>query len=101
MTYDNTVPSGVVTFMEKVTEQLINPIIGLIFAAALAYFLYGLMMFILNAGDQGKRTEGKSHMFWGVVGMSVMVAVGGIIAMALNTFGVDTDELPKDLPLQL
>jgi succinate dehydrogenase/fumarate reductase cytochrome b subunit len=101
MTYDNTVPAEVVNFMTSFTNAIINPLLALIFAAALAYFLFGLMVFIFNAGEPAKRVEGKQHMLWGIIGMVVMVTVAGILEVLLNTFGVDENEVPAGIPLDL
>ena len=57
------------------------------FALALAYFLYGVMQFIINPGNEEIRKTGKSHMLWGVVGMVIMVSVFGIMQLILNTLG--------------
>lgn len=81
------VPQGVKDFMAKVVSEIIQPIVGILFALALVYFLYGLTVFIMNAGDSAKRTEAKSHMVWGLVGLTVMVAAWGIITVAVGTFG--------------
>ncbi len=97
---DNTVPPATVEFMTKVSDNIINPIIGVIFALALVYFLYGLLTFILNAGDESGRAAGKQHMVWGTIGMVVMVSVFAIIQMVLLTFGITGSDLPADLPLQ-
>jgi len=96
---DNSVPLGVQTFMAKVTTEILNPIIGIIFGAALLYFLWGLMVFILNGGDERKITEGKQHMLWGTIGMTIMVSVFAIIWVVLNTFNVGGNDLPDALPL--
>ncbi len=96
---DNSVPEPVQTFMGKVMSEILNPIMGLIFAAALVYFLYGLMVFIFGAGEQAKRAEGKQHMLWGLVGMLIMVSVFSIIKLALNTFGVADSDIPAPLEL--
>lgn len=94
---DNTVPEPVITFMGKVMTELINPITGVIFAAALVYFLYGLMIFLFGAGEESVRTEGKRHMLWGVVGMLVMVSVFSILGLVLHTFGVEAENIPEPL----
>lgn len=94
-------PTEVLTFIQNVTEQIINPMIGVIFAAALVYFLWGLAMFIASADDPAKRTQYKQHILWGVVGMVVMVSVYSILEIGLNTFGVGSTDLPSDLPSSL
>ncbi len=82
------VPPALSQFMGKVAAEIINPAIGLIFAAALVYFLWGVFTFFLSVSADAKKTEGKSHMLWGIVGMAVMVAVYGLITLVRNTVGV-------------
>jgi hypothetical protein len=91
------VPAGTVEFVDNVVEAIINPIIGVIFVVAFVYFLWGLMVFILSAGDSTKVTEGKQHMLWGVVGMTIMVSVFAIIAIGLATFGIGGTDLPDQI----
>jgi hypothetical protein len=52
----------------------------------------------MNAGDSAQRTQYKSHMLWGVIGMVVMVSVYAILAIGLRTFGIGAGDLPADLP---
>ena len=96
------VPAEVVTFVHNATTEIINPIIGILFAGALVYFMYGLMIFILNAGDQAKRGEGKNHIMYGLIGMTVMVSVYAILEIGLRTFGVDSADVPGEItPINL
>ncbi len=75
------------TLMNSVNRVVINPLIILIFALALVYFLYGVVQFLLNSENEEARNSGKSHMLWGVIGMFIMVAVFGIMRLILNTLG--------------
>ncbi len=96
---DNSVPPGVQDFMAGITDQIINPIVGIIFALALVYFLYGLVSFIFSAGNEQKRADGKQHMVWGTIGMTIMVSVFGLLQLVLFTFSIQGDKLPAELPL--
>jgi hypothetical protein len=82
------VPQSVVTFVDNVTDAVINPLLALLFAGALVYFILGLMKLIFSSGNTGQISEGKSHMIWGLVGMAIMVSVYGILQLVLATFGV-------------
>jgi succinate dehydrogenase/fumarate reductase cytochrome b subunit len=93
----NEVPPATVAFMTKVSDNIINPIIAVIFALALVYFLYGLLTFILNAGNESGRAIGKQHMVWGTIGMVVMVSVFAILQMVLLTFEIGGDDLPAGI----
>jgi uncharacterized membrane protein YidH (DUF202 family) len=77
------------SFIGKVDNNIINPLIGLLFAVAVAYFLYGVFEFIVNQENEEKKTSGKSHMLWGIVGLAIMVGVWSILGFVLNTFGIN------------
>lgn len=74
--------------LAKIQILIINPLIGLLFALALMFFLWGLMQFILNANNEEGRTAGKKHMIWGIAGMFIMVSAYAIIDILRNTFGL-------------
>ncbi|MDO8562150.1 MAG: hypothetical protein Q7S05_05035 [bacterium] len=67
-------------------NYIINPAILLIFSAGFFLFLWGLVVFLSKLGTGGDNKEGKDHMLWGIIGMFIMVAVGGIMAILNNTF---------------
>ena len=76
------------TLVKRVNKFVINPILVLLFAAALMYFLYGLFEFLSNTGSEEKRTIGKEHMLWGIIGMFIMMSVFAIMQIIMNTLGV-------------
>ncbi len=90
-------PATMEEFVNRVNDAIINPILALIFVAALLYFFWGGIMFLLNADNATARTEGKSHMFWGIIGMTVMVSVYALLAIGLGTFNVAP---PTSIPLE-
>jgi hypothetical protein len=75
-------------FLGKVSAKVINPAIEFAFIVALVVFLWGVMEFIRGAANDKKRTDGKNHMFWGLVGFLIMFGVWGIINIILGTFGI-------------
>ncbi|OGI82222.1 hypothetical protein A3I95_00610 [Candidatus Nomurabacteria bacterium RIFCSPLOWO2_02_FULL_44_12] len=76
------------SFLININAQIVNPIINVLFALAIALFLWGLFEFLANQSNEEKRTEGKSHMLWGVVGLAIMLGVFTIMNIILNTIGV-------------
>lgn len=75
-------------FLENAVKLIIQPLIGLLFALALVYFLWGAAQFVLNSGESQGREKGKKAMVWGLVGLFIMTAVFGILSIITNTFGV-------------
>jgi TRAP-type C4-dicarboxylate transport system permease small subunit len=88
----------VANFVAAVNAAIINPILALLFAAALLYFIWGGFVFIISAGNDQARSEGRQHMLWGVIGMVIMVSVFALLNIGLNTFNVDRGTLPQQLP---
>lgn len=84
------------TFMQKVDTQIINPLIVLLFALALVYFLYGVFEFISNAANDEKKTTGKDHMIWGVIGLTIMVGVWFILGVILDTFNIPRSQVDPE-----
>ncbi|MFZ1074889.1 MAG: hypothetical protein WAN50_00755 [Minisyncoccia bacterium] len=78
-----------------------NIIVPVIFAIAFIVFLWGVFVtFILGAGKEDKREEGKNLMLWGLIGFFVMVSIWGLVNILTGTisFGNNTGPstgLPK------
>lgn len=76
------------TFLKGIIAQIINPLILLLAASAFVVFLWGVFEFIAHAGDETKRKEGRSAIFWGLIGLVIIFGAYGIINLALGTFGI-------------
>ena len=80
-------------FIRNVNEMIINPLIAFLFALAIAFFLYGVLQFFLNQDNEEAKTKGKSHMIWGVVGITIMMSVFAIMNIILNTLDISPGEI--------
>lgn len=73
----------------KIATVIINPILALLFGVGLLVFVWGLVQFLFKTNTTGSVDgDGKQHMFWGIVGMFIMVAVFTIIRIIANTINV-------------
>ncbi len=79
------------TFIGKVEVAILNPIIKLGFAIALVVFLYGVYEFIRNAESSDARAQGGKHILWGIIGMFIMIAAGGIMNVICGSLGITTN----------
>ena len=77
----------ITAFIDKVKQAIVNPLLVLIFAASAVVFVWGAISYILGSDNEEKRTTGSQHMLWGIIGMFIIVAVGGIISIIKNTIG--------------
>lgn len=76
------------TLLQKILDNIVTPVIYLIMALAVVYFLWGVMMFVKNADNAEKREEGYKHMIWGIIGIFIMVSAKGIISIILSSMGL-------------
>lgn len=77
-------PASQSSVMDKIKSEIIQPIIILLIAVAIGYFLFGLMEFVRNQDNETAQEEGKQHMLWGVIGVAIMFSVYGILHL-INT----------------
>jgi Na+/proline symporter len=70
-----------------IVEQLINIIIPIIVALGVLFFFWGVIQYV-TAKDEEKKKEARSTMISGIVGLFVIVALWGIIALISNTFNI-------------
>lgn len=83
-------------FIKDVDNLIINPLISFLFALAVIFFLYGIFEFLLNQTNEEKKTTGKSHMLWGIVGITIMMGVWFIQGILLNTLGINKSEIDPE-----
>ena len=98
--FTNIAYASVDSFVANVNKLIINPLIVLLFALALAYFLWGMFEFLSNQENEEKKTTGKKHMIWGIVGITIMMGVWFIMYLILDTFNI-TEINPKKGTVQL
>jgi uncharacterized membrane protein YidH (DUF202 family) len=98
--FTNVAYASVDSFISNVNRLIINPIIMLLFALALVYFLYGVFQFISNGENEEAKTKGKSHMIWGIIGITIMMGVFTILNIIMKTFNIKGIK-PEDGTVQL
>jgi uncharacterized membrane protein len=65
---------------DKLVNNLVNPLLALIFAVGFLVFIYGVLEFMwgLNQETEARQT-GKWHMLYGVIGMAIMASAYAIL----------------------
>lgn len=86
----------------NINKIVLNPVIMLLFAVALVYFIYGVLEYLVKSkSDPAAIQSGAKHIGWGLFGMFVMVSVFGFIRVIINTLPIDertTTNINKVLP---
>ena len=80
--------------------QIVTAFIPVAFGAAVVFFFFGMAKFILHAGDDQQRSEGKQIMLWGIIALFIISSIWGIVYLLANFFGVGNVAIigPPQLP---
>lgn len=76
------------SIISRIESYVFQPLVGLAIAIGLVMFLYGVLQYVANGGNEGKRKEGTQMMGYGIIVLFVMVAVWGLVAIVGSTLGV-------------
>ncbi len=79
--------SGAEGIIDKISANVVSPIIWVLFAAAFVYFIWGVLMYVKNADSEDARTKGRWHIFWGVIGMAIMFGAKALVYIIRDTVG--------------
>ena len=81
-------PSTPECFRDALISAILNPIAAILFGAALLVFIWGIVEMLWALSEGGDTSQGKQHMFWGIIGLFIMTVAYGILQIATNTFGL-------------
>jgi ABC-type dipeptide/oligopeptide/nickel transport system permease component len=70
----------------------------LIFALALAYFLYGVFSYVSTGADEKKRGEAKNTIIYGLIILFVMSSVWGLVRLIQSAVLNDTNNSAPQYP---
>ncbi len=74
--------------LERITTEILNPLITVLFGVALLAFVWGVIMYVIGSqGDDAKLKLGKKVMLWGIIGLFIMASAWGIVGLFCDFFG--------------
>jgi NADH:ubiquinone oxidoreductase subunit 5 (subunit L)/multisubunit Na+/H+ antiporter MnhA subunit len=79
------------SFLVKIEQAILFPLITLMMAVALLVFLYGAFEYVRGANDSGERETGARHLLYGTIGMLVMLCALAILSIAAGTFDLNNE----------
>ena len=71
-----------------VMDTIIAPLVPVLISLTILIFIWGIIKYMREDGKE--REDGKKYMFWGVIGIFVMVSVWGLVAILQNTFDLNS-----------
>ena len=77
------------SFVKKLNQEILFPLIYLLMAIAFLVFVYGSAKYIMSSGNDASQEEGRKHIMFGLIGLVVMVSAWAILNLAAGTFGLE------------
>ena len=79
---------------------IINMVFPILVSIAVFFIAWSIFVFILNAGDPEKRSQGGKRIFWGVIGVFLMLSVWGLVNILRSSIELNNEpfEMPSLLP---
>ncbi len=71
--------------VNPILDNIVNPVITLMFAVAVVVFVYGVFQVIWGEPGGEAHDRGKKSMWGGLIGMFIMLSAWGIINLVANT----------------
>ena len=65
--------------------EILSMTLGLLVVVAFLVFIWGIIQYVIAKGDEKKLAEGKQVMIYGIIGLTVIVALWGILALIIFT----------------
>ena len=73
--------------LNNIEKQIVDPLLYFMIGLALVYFMWGVVEYLKDGDDPAARATGRDHMIWGIVGLTIMVGVFGIMRIIIKTIG--------------
>ncbi|MEO8637585.1 MAG: hypothetical protein ABI430_01650 [Candidatus Taylorbacteria bacterium] len=78
--------------------RIVNNMVPIVFIIALLVFFWGLAKYILAAGSEESKAEGRRIMVGGIIALFVMASVWGIVRWAQVAIGIDPTKTDITVP---
>lgn len=79
----------------------LNPLVVIITSLSIVIFLFGVFKFMKSTGGDDKNS-GKSFMFWGIVGIFVIVSLWGFVSIFQETIDLSGEvRTPRQIDIKI
>ena len=68
-------------------QEIIGLLLSVVIGLGVIWFVWSVIKYTIAEAD--KKEEAKQQMLWGIIGLTVIVSVWGIVAILRNFFGVE------------
>ncbi len=74
-----------VNLIDRIKENIFNPIMGIMLTVALVVFLMGIYRLFIAKDNEALSSQGLKNVTWGLVGFAIIVSAYGILRFVCVT----------------
>jgi heme O synthase-like polyprenyltransferase len=78
-------PRNLTELIKRFTD-LVQPVINLLTGLAVLFFIWGIVKYIMSAGDEKSKVSAKNTMVYGVIALTVLFSFMGIVRLLKTSF---------------
>ncbi|MFC1595139.1 hypothetical protein ACFL3E_01800 [Patescibacteria group bacterium] len=82
-------------FIERIYDIIASGIVPLLILIAGVIFTWGVIRYLIAAEDQEKIKEGRNMMIFGIVALTIILGLWGIVRLIVAVFGIDPIDIPS------
>ncbi len=84
----NSAGTSAESLVKSISTVFNKRIIPLLFTLGFVYVIWGIIQYIGADAQSKEKEEKKQRIFWGLVGLLVIISVWSLVAIVANTFGI-------------
>lgn len=84
----NSVQSGTIQSVICIIGNILNTLIPILVVLAVFYFIWGVVKYFISDDEEAKK-KGRSMIINGLIGLVVIVAMWGLVAIITKTFDLN------------
>lgn len=77
-------------------NDLLGAVLPFLISLGVLYFIWGVVQYVIADSDEAK-TKGKDKIIYGIIGLTVIVSLWGLVFLVVDTFGVGKNNLAPDV----
>ena len=78
--------------------SILNLVIPILITLGVIIFIWGVITYVVAKGEEAKK-EGRDRMIWGIIGLTVIVTLWGLVNFLKSTLGIQDSALDiTDIP---
>jgi len=88
------VQSGTIEALICRVGNILNTLIPILVVLGVVYFVWGVVQYVIASDEEAKK-KGRDRMIFGIIGLAVIVAMWGLVAILTNTFNLSGSAIPN------